>query len=101
MMYRVVNTNTGVTVGFTEQPRFIKKSSDGVFVQTDEQNAQGIAFESTPYNLRDREGLGVEETVMLIEIDPGENLTSTETTLAAHSQTLDDLLVMTLMGGDE
>jgi len=100
-MYRIVNTETGQTVGKTDSPRFIQKHSNGCYVQTDETNAQGIAYRGTPYNLLDRKGVGAEQTVMLIECDGGDDQSQMEATLSDHSKALDDLLVMTLMGGEQ
>ena len=71
-MYRIIKADDGAVIGSTEAPRFIKKSSAGCFVQTDEANAQGVAFKGTPYNLRDREGVDAEETVIVIEFDGAE-----------------------------
>lgn len=99
-MYRIVNTTTGQDVGKTDNPRFILKHSNGCYNQTDEENAQGIAYRGTPYNLLDREGVGAEETVMLIECDAGDDQTQIEAALNEHSKVLDDLMVMSLMGGD-
>ena len=90
-MFHIINASTGNTVGYTEKPRFIKLSSAGVFIHTDEENALGIAYQSKPYNLQGREGLNVEETVMLLEIDSGDILTQAEQ--AAQSvATLEDAL---------
>lgn len=90
-MFRIINTATGDTVGYTEKPRFIKLSSAGVLIQTDEENAFGIAYQSKPYNLHGREGLNVEETVMLLEVDSGDILMQAEQ--AAQSvATLEDAL---------
>lgn len=99
-MYRIVNTTTGQDVGKTDKPHFIVKHSNGCYVHTDEENAQGVAYRGTPYNLLDREGVGAEETVMLIECDAGDDQTQIEATLNDHSKVLDDLMVMSLMGGD-
>jgi hypothetical protein len=99
-MIRVINTATGETVGYTEQARFIKRSSAGVFIQTDEEHAQGVAYMGKPYNLRDRDGLGVEDTVMLIEFDGGEILNLAEN--AANSiASIEDALCEIDMGGNE
>lgn len=99
-MYRIVNTETGQDVGKTDKPWFIQKHSNGCFVHTDETKAQGIAYRGTPYNLLDREGVGAENTVMLIECDAGDDQSQMEAVLSDHSKAIDDLLVMTLMGGD-
>lgn len=71
-MYRIIKEKTGAEVGSTEKPIFIRKKSNGCYVQTSEAEAQGIAFKGTPYNLFGRKGVGADETVMLVEFDGGD-----------------------------
>ncbi len=71
-MYQITNYNSGETVGYTEKPRYIKKNSSGIYVETDEEHAQGIAYKSIPYNLAHREGVGVDTTVILFQYDTGD-----------------------------
>ena len=94
-MYRIINTNDGVEIGCTEAPRFIRKSSAGCYVQTDELAAQGIAFKGTPYNLRDREGVGAEETVLLVEFDGGEVVGTTAEAEAQNRADIDYIAMET------
>lgn len=68
-MYAVVKG--GAVIGIVEKPRFIKKTEDGVFVETSEGDAQGIALNSTPYNLPGGEMEGL-ETVDINEVNGGE-----------------------------
>lgn len=69
-MYHVILN--GVVIGSTEAPRYIAMGVNGAYQQVDEKDAQGLAFNSTPYNL-----LGLEpmdetlETVSLNEVDTG------------------------------
>ena len=71
-MHRLINTNGGAEIGVTEKPRFIKKSSTGVYIEAGEQEAEGVAYKGTAYNLQGRTGVGAEETAMLIEFDGGD-----------------------------
>ena len=71
-MYRIINSEGGVVIGNTEKPVYIYKKSTGCFVQTDEANAQGIAFKGTPYNLLGRDGVDAEVSVILVDFDGGE-----------------------------
>lgn len=71
-MYQITNIGNDTVVGYTEQPYYILKSSAGVYVPTDEEHAQGIAYKSVPYNLADREGVGVDTTVILFHYDTGD-----------------------------
>lgn len=71
-MYRIIKTDDGAVIGSTEKPTYIYRKYTGCFVQTNERNAQGVAYKGTPYNLRDREGVGANETVIVIEFDGAE-----------------------------
>lgn len=71
-MYRLINTNGGAEIGVTEKPRFIKESSTGVYIEAAEKEAEGVAYKGTAYNLQGRNGVGAEETTMLIEFDGGD-----------------------------
>ena len=71
-MYRIINSDGGAVIGCTEKPRFIIRKSTGCFIQTDEANAQGVAFRGVPYNLLGREGVGAETSAILVEFDGGE-----------------------------
>ncbi len=67
-MYAVVKG--GSVIGIVEKPRFIKKV-DGVYVEAEESEAQGVALNSVPYNLPGGEMEGL-ETVDLNEVNGGE-----------------------------
>lgn len=95
-MYRIINANGGVEIGSTEAPRFIRKNSAGCYVQTDEKNAQGIAYKGTPYNLQGREGVDAEDSVLLFEFDAGGEAEMTAAAVAANSAAIDDILVSML-----
>lgn len=96
-MYRIINTETGETVGITEEPRFIRRNDRGNLVQTTEEEAQGVAFRSTPYNLHNKEGVGAEETVLLNPYDAGEGLDEARQAIADLNATVDELVVDELM----
>lgn len=78
-MYKVVKGNE--VIGIVEKPRYIKKV-DGVYVQAEESEAQGVAVNSTPYNLPDggMEGL---ETVIVSEVDGGEYILDQQSAIDA------------------
>ena len=46
-MYKII-THTGET-HLTEKPNFIRKHENGCFVLTDEETAEGVAYNGTPY----------------------------------------------------
>lgn len=68
-MYQIIKTG-GQTVAFTEELRFIKQTtSGGAYVEASADDAQGIAYDSTPYNLAGRNPLtGVTETVSVTKL---------------------------------
>lgn len=76
-MYRIINTKTGAEIGSTEAPRYIKLSENGTKIEATPEEALGIAYKSTAYNLFGREGVGAEETVLLSEYDAGDNVAET------------------------
>ena len=95
-MYKIINTNDGTEIGSTERPRFIKKKSTGCYIQTDEQNAQGVAYDNIAYNLQGRDGIGADETVFLIEVDAGAESDKTVAAVAANSAAIDELVIAML-----
>lgn len=97
-MFRIINTNGGTEIGSTENPRFIKKSSAGCYIQTDEGNAQGVAYKGVAYNLHGRDGIGAEDTIMLIEFDAGSRADETAAAIAEHSSAIDDIIISILEG---
>lgn len=65
-MYRVVTTE-GTELGITDSVLFIKISPEGTYIQAAEDEAVGIAFESTPYNLIGHTEIKDAKTVILVE----------------------------------
>lgn len=76
-MYRIINTDTGAEIGSTEAPRYTKLSENGTRIEATKEEATGIAYKGTPYNLLNTEGVGAEETVLLSEYDAGDNVADT------------------------
>ena len=50
-MYKII-THTG-KIHLTEKPNFICKHSNGCFVLTDKDNAEGVAYQGMPYLFSD------------------------------------------------
>ena len=88
-MYRIINVNGGAEIGITEKPRYIKKSKSGQNIEAPKEEATGIAYKSTPYNLLGTEGVGADDTVLLSEYDAGDNVADTakNTTSIAELET--------------
>lgn len=78
-MYKIVKGSE--VIGIVEAPRYIKQV-DGIYVQAEESEAQGVAVNSTPYNLPDggMEGL---ETVTVSEVDGGEYILTQQSAIDA------------------
>ena len=89
-MYRIIKD--GETYAYVEEPRYIRQNSNGIFVKTTKDEAQGIALDSTPYNLFGREAMdGVDETVMLSTLDSG-------SVIYSQQDSLDELILSALEG---
>lgn len=65
-MYRVVTTE-GTELGITDSVLFIKISPEGAYIEATVDEAVGIAFESTPYNLVGHTEIKDAKTVILVE----------------------------------
>lgn len=75
-MYKIINQDTGETVGITESPTYIRLSQNGCFVLCKAgEPPQGIAFASQPYNLFGKEPMSPGlPTVLVTEVDSGQEL---------------------------
>lgn len=71
-VFRLINTQNGVEIGQTERPLYIKKSAAGVYIESKMEEAEGIAYKGNAYNLYGRNGVGADETAMLVEFDAGD-----------------------------
>lgn len=64
----------GATIGFTEKPKFVRvKPETGVFVETTQDKAEGVAYKSKVFNLFGHEIGGVEKTVSVVLYDGGDD----------------------------
>ena len=84
-MYTITISNVEIAV--IDRPTYIRLQSNGVFGLCSREQAQGVAYESTPYHVEgmpaiDREGV---ETVVLTEIDGGRRLMQTDKHVAVLS----------------
>ena len=96
-MYKIISTKDGSTVGSTEKPNFIrKKESSGCYVATDEKSAQGVAYKGTAYNIQGKDGVGADDTVILIEYDAGTEADKNSAAIAENSAAIDNLIVSML-----
>lgn len=62
----------GGVIALTEKPNYIRRHADGFYILCEEEDAQGVAVDGTPYHLFGRESMDEEmETVLLLETDGG------------------------------
>ena len=62
MIYKLFSN--GVFLGYTEDLTYIRKSDNGCFVETDKQNAQGVAYKSVAYSFSGDKLHGCPEVVI-------------------------------------
>lgn len=71
-MYKIIDTDNGNVIGYTNKVLYIRlKAETGCYVSCKRENAEGIAFNSVPYNLSGhtmKDGL---KTVVVSEDDDG------------------------------
>lgn len=70
MMFKIITTS-GTELGMTDSVRFIKVSSEGSFIESTKDEAVGIAFKGSPYNLAGQNAIDGAETVLIVETDGG------------------------------
>lgn len=88
-MYKIINFDTGEEIGITDFLHYIRLGKNGCFVMCkDDEEPQGIAYNSTPYNLSGKESMGDLPTVMVREYDSREEFDS----LKAENKSLTDQL---------
>ena len=69
-MYKILKED-GTTLGYTEYLHYIKKSESGCFIEATEEDAIGIVFNGTPYNIYGQPNIEEAETVLLQKTDAG------------------------------
>lgn len=79
-MYRVIKLD-GTELGMTDAIQYIKIGSSGSFAPCAFEDAVGIAFDSTPYNLVGHDDIDGADTVVVSLCDGGEKVNSIESTI--------------------
>lgn len=69
-MYRIIKTD-GTELGITDQVTYIKFGANGCFTNATVEDAIGVAFNSTPYNLVGHNEIEEADTVVVSQIDGG------------------------------
>lgn len=93
-MYKIIENDTLIAI--VDEPRYIRRTSAGVYVQTTVLEATGIAVHSTPYALAGHELSGSAGTVTVVPVETGEILFTNQTDIAANTAAIDDIIVAML-----
>ena len=63
----------GGVIALTEKPNYIRRHADGFYILCEEEDAEGVAYNSTPYLFADG--------TQVYEVDAGELTTETQSLL--------------------
>lgn len=66
----------GAAIALTEKVNYIRRHENGFYILCDEKEAQGIAVNGTVYHLLNRPGMEGLDTVFIVEVDAGGELTA-------------------------
>lgn len=96
-MYKIIKN--GAVMAMTEAPNYIKQTENGCLALCLKEEAQGVAHMGTPYNLLGCQPMeGVEDTVMLEEMDAGAMLAAIDRAAAdTDALTVDQELRLTML----
>lgn len=91
-MYQIMSTDNGKVIGYTNEPRYIKVSTSGSYIQAkNSDEALGVAYLGKAYNLIDTDGVGANDTVFVSYIDEGSLLNNIEGLMSAINEIEDAL----------
>lgn len=97
-MYKIINHETEAALAMTERPNYITRADNGCFVLCRPEEATGIAWEGIPYALLGQEMEGAAGTVLLSEVDGGQELQAlSEAAEDTDAMMVDQELRLTLM----
>lgn len=77
-MYRIIKID-GTELGITDSVNYIRYGDGGCFTTATRKDAIGVAFKSVAYNLVGHEDIEGADTVVVSEIDGGQELKSHQT----------------------
>ena len=89
-MYRVIKID-GTELGIVDSVTYIKFGSSGDYTVATEQDAIGVAFDSTPYNLIGHDEIQGADTVVVSKVDGG--------SMVSYQHSLIDELIITALEG--
>lgn len=86
-MYRIIKID-GTELGITDSVNYIRYGDNGCFTPATREDAIGVAFKSVAYNLVGHEDIEGAGTVVVSEIDGGQELKSHQTTIESLIRTI-------------
>lgn len=66
-MYRIITTE-GAELGLADSVLFIKKSADGTFIESSQEDAIGLAYKGTAYNLPGHSEIEGAKTAVAVQV---------------------------------
>ena len=74
MLYKIIDTSTDEIIGMTAAVNYIRRKPEtgALVVAKKIQDATGIAYKSTPYNLSGTDGIDADITVVISDFDEAE-----------------------------
>lgn len=89
-MYKIVKTN-GVELGTTDSVVYIRAGNGGSFTLATADDAIGVSYNSTPYNLIGHNEIADTDTVNVIKVDAGQKIDS-------HEAAINEMILKLLEG---
>lgn len=86
-MYRIIKID-GTELGITDSVNYIRFGEGGCFTPTARENAIGVAFNSVAYNLVGHDEIEGAETVLVSEVDGGQEIKTHQTAIEGLIQTI-------------
>ena len=77
-MFKIIKD--GTSLGMTEAPTYVRQAENGCFVLCQESEATGIAYGGTVYHILGREAVEGAESVVMEEVDAGQEIEKTAAT---------------------
>jgi hypothetical protein len=94
-MYKIVKD--GELLSICDAPRYIKYNErTASYVLTTEEEAEGVAVDSTPYELFGKTLEGNQGVVLVNEVDGGELVFADQNGIKANSDAIDEILISML-----
>ena len=78
-MYSIVKDN--LEIGIVDQPTYIRMQENGCYGLCSEEEAEGIAYNNTPYHVWGMPELAGAESVALVEFDIGNRIFEQQQTI--------------------